>query len=762
MSWKTAAKYIDPSIPLPSKSNPRVYRTRQDPLSPFWTEIEQLLESDSGLKPYAIFTRMRELHPDTFPEKSRRTVERRVRDWKIEHGVAKPVTFDQDHQLADVLAFDFTSMNELQVTIAGARFDHLVFHSVLTYSNWEYAEVCLSESFEAVASGLQHSFLAIGGTPCRVRCDSLTAAVDNLSCDRQFQTNYRSLLDHFGVNGHRINVRAAHENGDCESSHGHFKDYVDQQLRLRCDRDFESLDEWKDFLQQCIAKRNNAREIHFRKEQAELAPLPPQEFPIYTQAEMTVRSNSILTIKQNRYCVPSTLIGLSVHVRIYADSIEIWYAGKKQFDMPRLIGKDQVYFDFRYVIDSLVRKPNAFANYRYREHMYPSMTFRKAYDWLEAMLGEPSAIRVYLKALYTAKHESLDAVEKLLSQLMSDDKPMTRKALEAMLKNVNSSGAGPELEDVCVEPPALESYDSLTEHKEVLNERHSFVDNSVEEATKPIRDGFPFETVTTSGDASISSELSRTSSQRELDTSGIPQRTDTPGMPSANGESNRSSSSKHTRSPLQNMEPNQLESNSDSNPTTNGTTAHRRIPQTDSQRLDIRETRFGEDDVASSVGMRTGSSGPLSMLCTLFDIGSTLAVSQTRTSSAPVTDEAESSLSVDYRRSRLCSTESGGNGGSIHIDCRSLRTLEYPAEQQPTLFAMGVNLQGPDDDRCCNRSPRPSQRDLGAKHPEQTLGGSQGGASSTRTEEPTRVPIIHDLKTEKFDWGNLIVAKVEF
>ena len=40
--------------------------------------------------------------------------------------------------------------------------------------------------------------------------------------------------------------------------------------------------------------------------------------------------------------------------------------------------------DYRHVIDSLVRKPGAFARYLYREELFPRPTFRQAYDRLKA------------------------------------------------------------------------------------------------------------------------------------------------------------------------------------------------------------------------------------------------------------------------------------------------------------------------------------------------------------------------------------------
>ena len=256
---------------------------------------------------------------------------------------------------------DFSHINELCVTLAWQRFDHLIFHGVLTYSNWEYAEVCQSESFEALAGGVQRCFYAIGGVTERLRTDSLSAAVNNLSTDHHFRGNYKRLLDHFQVEPHRINVRAPEENGDCESSHGHLKDYVDQHLRLRGNRNFETLAHYKEFLKQCVEARNQSRRERFCDEQATLAALPLGEFPCYTQFECTVTRNSIVTVKQNRYSVPSCFIGRRVAVRVHADQVQLWYASKKQLAMPRVIGKDQEFIDFRHVIDSLVRKPGAFA-----------------------------------------------------------------------------------------------------------------------------------------------------------------------------------------------------------------------------------------------------------------------------------------------------------------------------------------------------------------------------------------------------------------
>jgi transposase len=212
-------------------------------LAEFWSEIEALLRQDPQLKPYAILDWLKEKYnppagPPRVSDSIRRTLERRVQSWKLKQDVKREVKFPQVHHAGDVIAFDFVCMNSLKITIDGKPFDHLMFHAVFTYSNWEYVHLCHSESFEALSAGLQDALHHAGGVPRRVRSDSLSAAVNNLSDDKEFATQYRELLAHYAVRGHRINVRKPHENGDVESSHGHFKDALDQALRLRGSRDF--------------------------------------------------------------------------------------------------------------------------------------------------------------------------------------------------------------------------------------------------------------------------------------------------------------------------------------------------------------------------------------------------------------------------------------------------------------------------------------------------------------------------------------------
>src|SRR6478672_4713080 len=219
MDDKTARKYrTRGTLPSTNKA-PRTYRTRIDPFASVWDAVAARLVNEPRLTAKTLFAWVKTEHPGQFDDTHRRTFERRVRQWKATHGSACDVKFQQVHHVGDLATSDFTSMNSLAVTIQGQPFDHLAYHFVLSYSNWESITLCASESFEALCDGIQNALWELGGAPQRHRSDSLSAAVNNLSSRREFHTRYRQLLEHYGLAGQRINVRQPHENGDNESAH---------------------------------------------------------------------------------------------------------------------------------------------------------------------------------------------------------------------------------------------------------------------------------------------------------------------------------------------------------------------------------------------------------------------------------------------------------------------------------------------------------------------------------------------------------------
>ena len=94
--------------------------------------------------------------------------------------------FPKSHRPGEQAQSDFTSMGRIGVTLTGQPFDHLLYHFVLTYSNWEAVMICFSESFESLSAGLQKALWELGAVPREHRTDSLTAAVHKLTHPEEF------------------------------------------------------------------------------------------------------------------------------------------------------------------------------------------------------------------------------------------------------------------------------------------------------------------------------------------------------------------------------------------------------------------------------------------------------------------------------------------------------------------------------------------------------------------------------------------------
>ena len=104
-------------------------------------------------------------------------------------------------------------------------------------------------------------------------------------------------------------------------------------------------------------------------------------------------------------------------MRCRAETLEGYVGSTLVFTLPRLVGKQQHRIDYRHVIWSLVRKPGAFAAYRYRDDLFPTTTFRLAYDRLVSSSIE-RADRDYVRILHLAASTSESEVEIALTLLL--------------------------------------------------------------------------------------------------------------------------------------------------------------------------------------------------------------------------------------------------------------------------------------------------------------------------------------------------------
>ena len=203
-------------------------------------------------------------------------------------------------------------------------------------------------------------------------------------------------------------------------------------MLLRGHRDFESRSEYASYLQKLFKQLNSGRQDRLREELQVLRRLPGRRLDDSQKARVRVGPSSTIRVKKNTYSVDSRLIGELVEVRIYAERIEVWYGQRNIHRLPRLSGHGKHHLNYRHIIDSLVRKPGAFENYRYREELFPTSYFRMAYDLLRKR-DRRRAHKEYLTILHLAAKESESEVNDALRQLIELEQPITAVAVKDRL-----------------------------------------------------------------------------------------------------------------------------------------------------------------------------------------------------------------------------------------------------------------------------------------------------------------------------------------
>ena len=460
MSVRTARKWESGSLPSMSRE-PRSWRTRPDPFEGVWDEeVVPLLVRDEGriLQATTLLELLDGRYPDRFGAAQLRTLQRRIRDWRAVQGPEREIYFEQTHPPGREAQLDFTHASELGVRIASEAFDHLLFEFVLCFSGWRFVCLAFGETFEALVDGLQGALWELGGVPEIARSDNLSAATHELrrSGGRALNERFAAVLAHYGLRSTRIHPGRSHENGVVEQAHYRLKSALAQALVIRGSLDFETVESYMVFVQEVVDRLNRSSLPRLAEEREHLRALPTSRVPSYTIYRVKVRKWSTIRISNKTYSVPSRLRGHEVEVRQFADEIEVLYQGQCVERMPRLRGGREHRIDYRHVIWSLVRKPGAFARYRYREELFPTSTFREAYDALCRFRGERADVD-YVRTLHLAASTMECTVEQALREILKERAPFDYATVRE-----RSAPVRPEVPElVTPEVPDLRIYDAL-------------------------------------------------------------------------------------------------------------------------------------------------------------------------------------------------------------------------------------------------------------------------------------------------------------
>jgi hypothetical protein len=381
------------------------WQTRKDPLEEVWQlELEPLLKSTPNLQPTTLFEYLEDNHQGKYEAKILRTLQRRVKEWKA-FNKSKEVIFLQKHLPGQMGISDFTLLKDIIITIKGKKLIHRLYHYRLVYSKWSYVKIILGgESYTALAEGLQSALQKSGGCPKEHRTDSLSAAFNNKKEKDELTKSYQAFCDHYQIKSTHNNLGISHENGAIESPHGHLKNRIKQTLLLRNNCDFNNIDEYQLLIDKIVTRHNCRYQSLFKEEIAHLQKLPDYQAQDFTVEHAMVTRLSTINIKRVVYSLPSRLIGEKLTIHVYDNRLEIFYNAKKTYELARIHNQGQRghCINYRHIIPSLVKKPQAFKNFIWKEDLFPNQQFSKIWQLVNQINDSRSACKYFVKLLAVA------------------------------------------------------------------------------------------------------------------------------------------------------------------------------------------------------------------------------------------------------------------------------------------------------------------------------------------------------------------------
>jgi len=365
---------------------------------------------------------------------------------------------------------------EAQVVLAGVQTKVFLFLMRACYSGATFVTCFERQSQQAFLEAHVEAFHFFGGVFETIRYDNLGAAVkqvlrgrrrveaDRFVCLRSHYL-YESAFTLVGIEG-------AHEKGGVEGEVGRFR-----RSHLVPVPQLASLAELNALLEAgCVAdlgRRISGRtetvgEALVRDTRA-LRPLPLDGFETAEPASPRVDAKALVTVRQNRYSVPVSLVGLRVAARIGARELVISHNGREVARHPRLQGRFGVSASLDHYLELLQRKPGALkgslplAQQRQRG-AWPS-AFDDLWTGIEARYGRSEAAAQMVDVLLLCREQGAERVELAVRGALTVG-ALDGRAVALLARRTERPASTPlslagALAAISVSEPDLSSYDRL-------------------------------------------------------------------------------------------------------------------------------------------------------------------------------------------------------------------------------------------------------------------------------------------------------------
>ncbi len=384
-------------------------------LGPYRALIDGWLKADREAPPKQRHTARRiwqRLLEEQGAEVAETTVRQYVRRRKRELGLTVDEVFvPLSHEPGAEAEVDW---GQAQVTLRGERRAVHLFLMRACHSGASFVVAFEAATQQAFLEGHVAALEFFGGVFELIRYDNLRSAVAKVLKGRRRVESDRfiALRSHYRFESSfcQRGERGAHEKGGIEGEVGRFR-----RRRLVPVPKVDSLQELNELLEEacwCDLERTiSGRAVTVGEalsaELADLRAAPAEPFDAREQSTPRVDSKALVTVRQNRYSVPVSLVGRKVLVKIGAREIEVFHEHQLIAVHERLGGRYGVSGKLDHYLELLRRKPGALRSSlplaQARERGAWPNCFDELWTAIEARYGASEAARQMVDVLLLAR-----------------------------------------------------------------------------------------------------------------------------------------------------------------------------------------------------------------------------------------------------------------------------------------------------------------------------------------------------------------------
>ena len=313
-------------------------------------------------------------------------------------------------QLGEAFQFDWS---EEPLVIGGIHRKLQVAHTKLCASRAFWLAAYPTQSHEMLFDAHTRAFTALGGIARRGIYDNMKTAVDKVKKGKGRAVNARffAMTAHYLFDPDFCNVASGWEKGIVEKNVQDSRRRVWHEAKQERFGSFAELNAWLGL--RCRALWSECRHPEYpdltvadvlEHEQAQLMPMP-SPFDGYIEVVARVSSTCLITVQRNRYSVPCHLANHLVSVHIYPEQIAVHAAHERVACHARLLGREQICYDWQHYIALVERKPGALRNGAPFAGMPEPLVKLQT-----ALLRREGGDRIMAQVLAAVPHHGLDAV----------------------------------------------------------------------------------------------------------------------------------------------------------------------------------------------------------------------------------------------------------------------------------------------------------------------------------------------------------------